>query len=191
MGHNSRGTLSANTIRSGQIPVWLAVHEAGHVIARIQLVAAWRLTGLDDLVCLETVRVWIERGREPRGLCRWGYKEPLSFRYNAIISAAGPVAEARIRDADPHDCLTASEDYDIIMRSVRRGLADIDEAVNEAGLIVRSCWPDIIKLGTHLLKYHELTFPEISALLDLKNGCCIYDESSRPDVRHGPLRNVQ
>jgi hypothetical protein len=72
-----QGRRAANAIRSGQIPVWLPVHEAGHVIARIQL--------------------------------------------------------------------------------------------------------------TH----HELTFPEISALLDLQNGQCIYDESSRPDIRRGLLRDVQ
>ncbi len=151
MAYKNRGVRAAHTIRSDQIPLWLAVHEAGHVIARIQLVAAWRLTGLNNPVCLESVRVWIERGGKPRGLCRWGYKEPLSFRYNAIVSVAGPVAEARIRDANPYDCLTAGEDYDIIMRSVRRGLADIDEALNEASFIVRSCWSDIMKLGTHLL----------------------------------------
>ena len=104
---------------------------------------------------------------------------------------AGPVAEARIRDANPYDCLIASEDYDIIMRSVRHGLADLDEALNEASFIVRSCWPDVRKFGMHLLTHHELTFPGNMALLDLKNGGCIYDESSRPDIRHGPLRHVQ
>jgi len=63
------------------------VHEAGHVVARIQLVAAWNLTGLNNPVCLESVRIWIDQRGNPRGLCRWGYKEPLSFKYNAIISA--------------------------------------------------------------------------------------------------------
>jgi len=48
-----------------------------------------------------------------------------------------------------------------------------------------------MKLGTHLLAHHELVFPEISALLDLKDGRCLYDETSRPDVRHGPLHDVQ
>jgi hypothetical protein len=171
--------------------LWLAVHEAGHVIARIQLMAAWRLTGLHNPVCLESIRVWIERDDRPRGLCRWGYAEPLSFRYNAIVSAAGPTAEARIRRAEPYDCLTAGEDYDIIMRSVRHGVADMDEALNEAGFIVDACWPEIMKLGTHLQTHNELTFAEISALLDLKNGRCIYDKSTRPDVRHGTIRDVQ
>ena len=134
----------------GQIPLWLAVHEAGHVIARLQLVAAWRLTGLDNPGCLESVRVWIERDGTPRGLCGWGYNEPLSFKYNAIVSAAGPAAEARIRHAKPYDCLTASEDYEIIMRSVRHGVADIDQALNEAGFIIGACWPEIMKLGIHL-----------------------------------------
>jgi hypothetical protein len=191
VAYKNRSVPAANTNRDDQIPLWLAVHEAGHVMARIQLVAAWRLTGLDDPVCLESVRVYIDPSGNPRGLCRWGYKEPLSFRYNAIISAAGPVAEARIRDAKPYECLTAGEDYEIVMRSVRHGVADIDEALNEAGFIVGSCWPEIMKLGTHLQTHNELIFPEISALLDLKNGRCIYDKSTRPDVRHGPIRDVQ
>jgi hypothetical protein len=191
VAYKNRSVPAANTSRDDQIPLWLAVHEAGHVMARIQLVAAWSLTGLDNPVSLESVRVWIDRGRKPRGLCRWGYKEPLSFRYNAIISAAGPVAEARIRDGKPYECLIAGEDYEIIMRSVRHGVADIDEALNEAGFIVGACWPEIMKLGTHLQTHNELIFPEISALLDLKNGRCIYDKSTRPDVRHGPIRDVQ
>jgi hypothetical protein len=36
------------------------------------------------------------------------------------------------------------------MRSQRRGLADIDEALKEATFIVRACWPEIIKLGMYL-----------------------------------------
>ena len=69
---------------------------------------------------------------------------------NAIVSAAGPAAEARIRHAKPYDCLTASEDYEIIMRSVRHGVADVDQALNEAGFIIGACWPEIMKLGIHL-----------------------------------------
>ena len=114
-----------------------------------------------------------------------GYSEPLSFRYQAIISAAGPVAEARIRHAKRYDCLTAGEDYEIMMRSVRRGLADIDEALDEASFIVRSCWPEIIKLGTYLQTHHVLTLPQVSRLLDLKNGQYIYNETTRPDMRYG------
>lgn len=95
-----------------------------------------------------------------------------------------------MREAEPYDCLTAGEDYDIIMRSVRRGLADINEALKEASFIVAACWPDM-KLGTRLQTHRELGFPDISALLDLKNGQCVYDGRTRPDTRHGPLRDVQ
>ena len=166
------------------VTLWLAVHEAGHVIARLQLVAAWHLNGLDNPPSLEAVEVWLDERGQPRGVCRWGYREPLSFRYQAMISAAGPVAEARIRHANRYECLTAGEDYEIIMRSVRRGLADIDEAVKEARFIIRACWPEIMTLGTHLQTRHELTFPEVSMLLDLKNRRGIYDESDRPDMRY-------
>jgi hypothetical protein len=69
------------------------------------------------------------------------------------------------------------------MRSVRRGLADIDEVLKEATFIVRSCWSEIIKLGIHLQTHHDLTFPQVSTLLDLRNCPAIYDESSRPDTR--------
>src|SRR3954471_14940183 len=111
------GARDCNTIVDGRIPLWLTVHEAGHLIARIQLVAAWHLAGLDNPSSFESMRVWIDEHGNPRGLCQWGYSEPLSFGYQAIISAAGPVAEARIRHAKRHDCLTAGEDYDSMMRS--------------------------------------------------------------------------
>jgi hypothetical protein len=68
-----------------------------------------------------------------------------------------------------YDCLTAGEDYDLIMRSVRRGLADIDEVLKEATFIVGSCWSGIIKLGIHLQTHHDLMFPQVSTLLDLRN----------------------
>lgn len=47
MADRGRAIGVSNIVHGGKIPLWLAVHEAGHVIARIQLVAAWRLTGLD------------------------------------------------------------------------------------------------------------------------------------------------
>jgi hypothetical protein len=54
------------------------------------------------------------------------------------------------------------------MRSVRRGRADIDEALKEATFIVRSCRSEIIKLGIHRQTHHNLTFPQVSTLLDLR-----------------------
>jgi hypothetical protein len=190
MAHGS-GVRDCKTIPDGQIPLWLAVHEAGHLMARIQLVAAWNLAGLDSPSSFESIRVWIDERGKPRGVCRWGYREPLSFRYQAIISAAGPVAEARIRHVNRYKCLAAGEDHDIIMRFQRRGLADIDEALSEATFIVRSCWPEIIKLGTYLQTHHELTFLQTSSLLDLKTGRCIYNEITRPDLWYGAYSRVQ
>ena len=68
--------------------------------------------------------------------------------------------EARLdRDVRIQVVEVAGEDLDIIMRLQRRGLADIDEALFEAMFIVRSCWPEIIKIGTYLQTHHELTFP--------------------------------
>jgi hypothetical protein len=183
MAYRGSGVRDSTTIRDGHIPLWLAAHEAGHVIARIQLVAAWNLTPLENPIALESVGVWIDERGKPRGLCDWGYKEPLSFRYQAIISAAGPVAEARIRHAKRYDCLTAGDDYEIIMRSVKRGCADLEEALRESTFIIRSCWPDVVKLAVHLQTQQHLTFAQISALLDLKNCRPVYDESNRPDTR--------
>ena len=60
-----------------------------------------------------------------------------------------------------------------------------DEALDEASFIVRSCWPEIIKLGTYLQTHHVLTLPQVSRLLDLKNGQYIYNETTRPDMRYG------
>jgi hypothetical protein len=162
----SATTSLAKEYPDGSIPLWLAVHEAGHVISRLQLVAAWHLDGLNDPSSLDCVRVWIDERGTPRGLCQWGKKERFSFLYQALISVAGPAAEARIRDAEPRDCLTASEDHEMIMRSVRHGLADIDKALKEATSIVSSCWPEIMKLATHLQIHNELTFPQISTPLE-------------------------
>jgi hypothetical protein len=61
-------------------------------------------------------------------------------------------------------------------------VADVGEVVHEASFIVGSSWPDIMKLGTHLQTHREMAFPEISAVLDLKNGRCVYDESICPDT---------
>ena len=49
----------------------------------------------------------------------------------------------------------------------------------------QACWPEIIKLGIYLQTHHDLTFPEISTLLDLKTGRCIYDDTTRPAIRYG------
>ena len=182
------GVRDCNSILDGHIPLWLAVHEAGHLMARIQLVAAWNLVGLDSPSSFESIRVWIDERGKPRGLCQWGYSKPLSFRYQALISATGPVAEACIRHAKRYNCLTVGEDYDLIMRSQRRGLDDIEEALHEATFIVRSCWPEIMKLGTYLQTQHELTFPQLSRLLDVKTSRCIYKETTRPDIRYGASR---
>ena len=85
--------------------MWLTVHEAGHLIARIQLVAAWNIAGLDNPSLFESIRVWLDERGKLRGLCQWGCREPLSFRYHAIMSAAGPIAEARVRHAKRYNCL--------------------------------------------------------------------------------------
>jgi hypothetical protein len=42
-----QGKMKGFIVKPREIPLWLAVHEAGHVIARIQLVAGWHLTGLE------------------------------------------------------------------------------------------------------------------------------------------------
>jgi len=91
--------------KTAEIPLWLAAHEAGHVIARIQLAAAWHLSDLNRPGCMKSMRVWRGPDGTPRGFSRWGYAEPLSFPYLAISWAAGPIAEARVREMDPYDCL--------------------------------------------------------------------------------------
>jgi hypothetical protein len=69
------GVRNCNSILDGQFPLWLAVHEAGHLMARIQLVAAWNLAGLDNPSsfrvdpCLDR-RAWQARRDLPLGLQR-------------------------------------------------------------------------------------------------------------------------
>jgi len=65
-------TTVAEERLDGSVPLWLAAHEAGHVIARLQLVAAWQLNGLDNPSSLDAVRVWIDDGGQPKGVCQWG-----------------------------------------------------------------------------------------------------------------------
>jgi hypothetical protein len=45
-----------------------------------------------------------------------------------------------------------------------------------------TCWSEIIKLGIHLQTHHDLTFPQVSTLLDLRNCPAIYDESNRDPI---------
>jgi hypothetical protein len=51
------GLRDSNSILDRHIPLWLTVHEAGHLIARIQLVAAWNLAGLDNPSSFESIRL--------------------------------------------------------------------------------------------------------------------------------------
>ncbi|MBV9687029.1 MAG: hypothetical protein JO096_07435 [Alphaproteobacteria bacterium] len=74
MAYKGRGARDSNTIRNGHIPLWLAVHETGHVIACIHLMAAWNLNVLNNPACLESVRVWIDDRGKPRGPREWGSK---------------------------------------------------------------------------------------------------------------------
>jgi hypothetical protein len=173
-----------------EIPLWLAAHEAGHVVGRIQLTAAWFLSGLDRPGCMEEVSVWIEADGTPRGCCVWGYTEPLPFPWQAIDTAAGPIAEARVRGIGAQRCLRRSEDYEQLRKWVARGYADLAEAMREGTRIVDECWADIEKLAIYLQKHQEATFAPISKLLDLPNGRCIYDQHTRPDINpvRRPLR---
>ena len=36
-----------------------------------------------------------------------------------------------------------------------------------------------------LQTHHELSFPQVSSLLDLKAAGCIYDENTRPETSYG------
>src|SRR5947207_3350433 len=69
------GIRDCNTILDGRIPLWLTVHEAGHLIARIQLAAAWNLAGLNNPStfrvdrCLAR-RTWETQRSLPMGLQR-------------------------------------------------------------------------------------------------------------------------
>jgi hypothetical protein len=58
------GVRDCNTILDGHIPLWLMVHEAGHLITRIQLTAAWNLAGLDNPSTFESIRVWLDEAIE-------------------------------------------------------------------------------------------------------------------------------
>jgi hypothetical protein len=111
------------------IPLWLAAHEAAHVVARIQLSAAYHLSDVNRPGCIEEVRVWIEPDGTLRGLCTWDYKQrAVPWPYQAISWAAGPIAEARVREVDPKECLVESDDYLMLNHYAERGYADLDEA---------------------------------------------------------------
>ena len=166
--------------KTAPIPLWLAAHEAAHVVARIQLTAAWHGSGLERPGCMQEVRVWVEPDGTPRGNCEWGYADVISWPYQAISWAAGPIAEARVRDADPKTVLASSPDYPMLMHYAKRGFADPDEAFREGSRIVEKCWADIEKLAAYLQTKRKATFAEVSKLLDLPNGRCIYTERTPP-----------
>ncbi|HEX6441676.1 MAG TPA: hypothetical protein VF007_05770 [Stellaceae bacterium] len=168
--------------KTAPIPLWLAAHEAAHVVARIQLTAAWHGSGLERPGCMEEVRVWIEPDGTPRGNCEWGYADVISWPYQAISWAAGPIAEARVRESDPRECLLESPDYPMLAHYAQRGFADRDEAFHEGSRIVEKCWPDIEKLAAQLQQNRKATFADVSKLLDLPNGRCIYTKRSRPNT---------
>src|SRR5205823_3268788 len=101
------------------IPLWLADHEAAHVVARLNLSAAYHLSDLNRPDCMEAVKVWIEPDGTPQGRCTWGYREPpIPWPYQAISWAAGPIAEARVREIDPVECLAATEDEPLLRHYV-------------------------------------------------------------------------
>jgi hypothetical protein len=184
--------MTRSTQRRKPIPLWLAAHEAGHVVARVQLTAAWNLSGLDRPGCMQSVRVWIDPDGTPRGGCDWGYADIVPWPYQAISWAAGPIAEARVRDIDPAECVRSSADYDMLKHYSERGFADFGEAMREGTRIVDACWPDIAKLADYLRQHRAAAFDEVSKLLDLPNQTCIYDERTRPDTartrRGSPVR---
>src|SRR5690242_11028861 len=68
MAHTGRVVRGSRGIRDGHIPLWLAAHERGHVIARIQLVAGWPLAAL---LCA---------GRYRGPSFRWGRDHPVLQR---------------------------------------------------------------------------------------------------------------
>jgi hypothetical protein len=164
------------------IPLWLAVREAAQVVARIQLAAAYHLSDLNRPGCMEEVRIWIEPDGELRAVCEWGYNErPIPWTYQAISWAAGPIAEARVREVDPKECLAGSEEDLTLAHYARRGYADVDEAMREASRILDACWPDILKLANFLQKNGRTDFPEVCEVLNLPGGRCIYTEYTRPN----------
>jgi hypothetical protein len=131
---------------------------------------------------LQSVRVWIEPDGTPRGGCDWGYADIVPWAYQAISWAAGPIAEARVRDTDPLECLRSSADYDMLKHYSERGFADLDEAMREGARIVAACWGDIEKLAAYFQQHGHATFDEVSKLLNLPNQSCIYDKRTRPDT---------
>jgi hypothetical protein len=85
------GVRASSTIRDRRIPLWLTVHEAGHLIARIQLVTAWNLSGLDNPSSFESIRVWIDERGKPRGTL------PMRLQRPTLISVSKPSSRRQAR----------------------------------------------------------------------------------------------
>jgi hypothetical protein len=73
------------------------------------------------------------------------------------------------------------------MHYAQRGFANFDEAMREGSRIVEDCWPDIEKLATYLQQKRRATFPQLSELLDLPKGRCIYNQHTRPSTERRRL----
>jgi len=70
----------------------------------------------------------------------------------------------------------------MLVQYAQRGVADRDEAFREGSRIVEECWTDTEKLATYLQQKRRATFPQVSELLDLPNGRCIYNQHTRPST---------
>ena len=113
-------TTVAEERLDGSVPLWLAVHEAGHVIARLQLVAAWQLNGLDNPSSLDAVRVWIDDGGQPKGVCQMGIQGA------ALFSLSGNNLGGRTRSRGAYPSYQA-----LRLPDGRRALRDHD-AISQA-----------------------------------------------------------
>jgi hypothetical protein len=98
------------------------------------------------------------------GTTVFGDSVPAFQVIEAIKSAAGPLAEARIRHCKIFACLTGP-DFEVAHIAAKAGALNFADCIRETSWIVRRSWPDILKLAEELRQARSMTLPEVSAQL--------------------------
>jgi len=111
----------------------------------------------------------------PVGIC-----SVLALTVPAILGISGARAEQPPAPCFPNSNAAA----DSTAVATRGDVKNLPQPMKDR-LVQLADRSEIIKLGTYLQTHLELSFLQVSRLLDLKSGQCIYNETTRPDMRYG------
>jgi hypothetical protein len=177
------------------IPYWLAAHEAGHAVARIHLFPQIMIPDAPERSFTDPsfARLWVGlKSEAPASYHRATQEGPSIIRplkwaglmtnvpvpscldIEAVVSAAGPMAEARVLKRKSVKHLTG-DDLVVVLEAVDRGL-DFGDILDKARCLVNRFWPAITVFARRLQSERELSFAQVSSLLRLEQPDNMIDE---------------